>query len=443
MMSKINSERSRKLAWNIVASFLVKGWAAMVVLLLLPLTLHCLGAYKNGVWLTISSILVWIDQMDIGLGNGLRNRLAARVAHGEMQEAQSLVSSTVVMLILIMLPTLVILVLLVWLTDVYAFLGVSSDLIPELRTALMCGVTLTCITFVLKFIGNVYMAMQLPVVSNLLMAMGQTIALAATWLLYTTGEATFLNIVLVNTAAPLAVYALAYPYAFCKQYPCLRPSLRSVSMGKACELARLGVKFFLLQMAGVVQFMSANLIISKAFTPEMVTPYQVAYRYISIVVVVFAVVCMPFWSATTDAYERGDMQWIRQADRKMHWVMAGVVVMLTLMVAVSPWVYGLWIGDDCNVPFGMTVMMAFFVLLMLWSMRYSYFLNGIGALRLQLYMWVMPLLFIPLAWLVCSLTQNIMWFMVVLCFCTAPSVVVNMMQFHKIMNGTAKGIWRI
>lgn len=439
----INKKRSRLLGKNILASFVVKGWSAVVALIMVPLTLRCLGAYQNGVWLTISSMLVWIDQMDIGLGNGLRNRLAAHVAHGEMGKARQVVSSTVAMLACIVLPILSILLLLIGSTDVYGFLNVTRGALPELRTALMGAVTLVCTTFVLKFISNVYMGMQLPAVSNILMALGQTVALAGTWLLWRTDNATFLNIVLINSAAPLIVYILAYPVTFYRQFPALRPSLRLVNLRSALELGNLGIRFFWLQVAGIVQFMTSNILISKFFTPELVTPYQIAYRYMSLVLVVFTVVCMPFWNATTDAFERGDVAWIRQASRRVDSFLVLVALGLVAMTAVSPWVYRVWIGADCHVPLVMTAMMAVYVLLLTVSMRYSYFLNGIGALRLQLYLTVSAVVFIPLAWLVSTLTHDIIWFMVVTCLCNVPGIVVNIIQFYKILNGTATGVWRI
>ena len=55
------SQRSLLIVKNIIASFFVKGWSAVIVLLMVPLTLKMLGAYSNGVWLTISGILIWID----------------------------------------------------------------------------------------------------------------------------------------------------------------------------------------------------------------------------------------------------------------------------------------------------------------------------------------------------------------------------------------------
>ena len=213
-MNRNKDHRTKLLVKNVIASFFIKGWAATVALVMVPLTLECLGKYQNGVWLTISSLLVWVDHMDIGLGNGLRNKLAAHVAHQEMQEARKVVSSTMAMLVCIVFPLLLLLLLLIWYTDVYAFLNVKPDIIPELRTALVCAVALVCMTFVLKFIGNVYMGLQLPAVNNMLLALGQTLALLLTAILYWTGHATFLWIVIANTVAPLAVYVLSYPYLF-------------------------------------------------------------------------------------------------------------------------------------------------------------------------------------------------------------------------------------
>ncbi len=439
----LKDQRTRKIGLNIIASFLVKGWSALLVFLMMPLTLTCLGEYKNGVWLTISSLLLWIDQMDIGLGNGLRNKVAAYIAHGEKEKARSAVSSTMVMLICIILPVLAILMLLIWYTNVFAFFNVDPVIIPELRVALLCAVILVCITFVLKFIGNVYMGMQQPAMSNFFITVGSTIAFLGTWILYVAHHATFLNIVVVNCAAPLIVYLLAYPYTFYIKFPFLRPAKKEMNLRSAVELGNIGVKFFWLQIAAIIQFMSANILISNFFTPAMVTPYQIAYRYMNVIVIFFNVVSMPYWNATTDAYERNDMQWIKRASRQMDFFIGAIAVLLVVMVIVSPFVYQIWIGDNSDVPMSMTIMMAIYILLLVISMRYSCFLNGVGALRLQLYMTVSAIVFIPLAWAVSYHTHDIVWFMGVMCVCNIPGIIVNVIQLNKIIKGTATGIWRI
>lgn len=437
-----NDIRSNRIYKNVAFSFLLKAIATIILFVMVPLTLVCLGNYQNGVWLTISSLLVWIDQMDIGLGNGLRNKLSISMAHQHTEEARKMISSCMAMLTCIIVPLAILLLILIQVTDVYALFNVDPERIPALRNALQAAVIFVCMTFNFKIISNVYMGMQIPAVSNLIIVTGQGLSLIATWILLKMGQATFLNVVIANTAVPLLIYIIAYPITFYKVFPALRPSLSLINLRSALSLGSLGVRFFWLQIAGVIQMMTANILISNLFSPEIVTPYQIATRYFSIVLAAFTVICMPFWNATTDAFERNDIPWIRMVDKRMSLVVMILGLCIVLMVAISPLIYNLWIGNKCEVPFGITLMVAFYTFIIIASSRYSYFLNGIGALRLQMYMTVTVIAFIPLAWLASRMTHDINYFLAVMCLCIAPSWIVNRIQFYKILNGKATGIWK-
>lgn len=434
-------DRSRYLYANIAASFLIKGWSAVVVLLLVPATLHCLGEYQNGIWLTISSLLLWIDNMDIGLGNGLRNKVAEYMAHDETERTRRLISSTFAMLTCIIIPVLLILLLLIAVSDPYGVLNAEPSKVSHLDQVLMVTVTLVCTSFIFKLIGNFFMGLQLPAVSNLLIALGQTLALVGTYIVLWSGSHSLMHIALVNTAAPLLVYLIAYPITFYYKYPQLRPAFSLINLKEAKEVVNMGAQFFIMQISSVILFMTSNLLISKLFSPSMVTPYQITYRYFSVLLVAFTVICMPFWNATTDAYERNDIEWIRQATRKLRLMTIGILVMMMVMVVISPWVYDIWIGD-ITIDFRMSIVMATYIFILIYSMRYSYFINGIGKLRLQLIFTVSAaIIFIPLAYLATQWTHNIIWFMVVMCLVNIPGLIINRIQFHKLINGKATGIW--
>ena len=438
----ISNHRSSLLQKNILASFLIKGWSAVIVLLLVPVTLHCLGDYKNGIWLTISSLLLWIDNMDIGLGNGLRNKIAEYMAHNEVQRARQLVSSTFALLSCIIIPVILVLVVLVLTCDTYHVFNASPSIVNDLDMVLIVTIILVCTTFVFKLIGNFYMGMQLPAVSNLLIAIGQTLALIGTYIVYWSGSHSLMYIAIVNTAAPLVVYLIAFPYTFLYKYPHLRPSCQLIDFKEAKAVVNTGIQFFIMQISSVILFMTSNILISNLFTPALVTPYQITYRYFSILLVAFTVICMPFWNATTDAYERGDIQWIRNATRKLRMMIIGIIVCMAMMVVLSPWVYSIWIGDSITIDIRMSIVMATYIFILIYSMRYSYFINGIGKLRLQLiFTTTAAFFFIPLAYLTTIWTHNIIWFMMVMCLINIPGLIVNRIQFYKLINGTAKGIW--
>jgi O-antigen/teichoic acid export membrane protein len=438
----ISQKRSSLLQKNILASFLIKGWSAFIVLLMVPATLHCLGEYKNGIWLTISSMLLWIDNMDIGLGNGLRNKIAEYMAQGEYERTRSLISSTFAMLTCIIIPVLLILMLLIAVGDTYVVFNATPSKVAHLDQVLMVTVTLVCISFIFKLIGNFYMGLQLPAVSNLLIALGQTLALIGTYIILWSGSHSLMHIALVNTAAPLLVYLLAFPYTFLYKYPHLRPSFKLINPQEAKTVINMGVQFFIMQISSVILFMTSNLLISNLFSPEMVTPYQITYRYFSIILVIFTVICMPFWNATTDAYQRNDIEWICNATRKLRLMTIGIMACLVIMVVLSNTVYAIWIDRQTVIDIRMSIVMAAYIFILIYSMRYSYFINGIGKLRLQLiFTTAAAILFIPLAYLATQLSHSIIWFMIVMCLVNIPGLIVNRIQFNKLIKGQARGLW--
>lgn len=438
-----NGERSILIRKNILASGAIKIWSVIVQILLVPTTLACLGVYENGVWMTISSVLLWIDNLDIGLGNGLRNKLAEAVARNDMERARKIISSTIVMLVAIIVPVLLILIALELFGDCYAVFNVNTEIVDNLDTILIATTTMVCMTFVLKFLGNFYMGMQLPAINNLLVTCGNTIALLSTYYILQSGIHSLLLVAIVNTASPLITYIVCYPITFYGRYHNLRPSIRYVELKMAKDLFSLGFRFFLLQISGIVLFFSSNIIISNMFSPEMVTPYQIAHRYFMVLTVLFTIVGVPFWSATTDAYVKGDFSWIRHSSVILNRLMCLLAVIVIIMILLSKPVYGLWIGGKAEVPFMMTVIVGVYQLLLLWSTRYSFVLNGMGILKLQLIMTVSAaVLYIPLAIVVVRLTNSVNSLLVVMCFVNVPGLIMNAIQYNKIINGTACGIWK-
>lgn len=438
----MRDKRSALIGKNIAFSFLIKVWSAAVIFLLVPYTLKCLGEYRNGVWLTLSGLLLWIDQLDIGLGNGLRNKLATYIAEGDMEKARQAVSSTFCMLVVVVVPVAVLLCLLINVIDLYSLLNINPEYVGDLSVVFTVATVLVCATFVLKFIGNFYLGLQLPAVNNLLVVSGQTLALFVTMALYYCGISSLVGIAVANTFPPLIVYVVAYIYSFYYKYRALRPTAESVRKTMIRQLFSYGVQFFILQMAGCILFMTSNVLISRMFSPDVVTPYQITYRYFSIVLMVFTVICTPYWSATTDAYKRKDMVWIVKSNRLLNKILLAIFVLEIIMVAVSPVFYGIWIGDDVDVPVSMTIMMGIYMFVTISSLRYSFILNGIGALRLQLYATVTAAVcFIPLSVAAVKATGSIVWFMAVMSAVNLPGLAINIIQYRKIIKNEAKGIW--
>lgn len=179
------------------------------------------------------------------------------------------------------------------------------------------------------------------------------------------------------------------------------------------------------------------------FSPADVTPYQVAYRYFTLLLAIFTIICMPFWNATTDAYARGDIAWIQRVSRKFDFVMMGIFIAMLFMVVVSKYVYAIWVGTQVDIPIELSAAIGIYVYILIVSMRYSYLLNGMGILKLQLIFTVFAtVIFLPLAWLACHIFGTVVSLAFTMCIVNLPGLIVNRIQLNKILNGTAKGIWK-
>ncbi|MDM8209134.1 hypothetical protein QUW17_14895, partial [Bacteroides gallinaceum] len=65
---------------NIILSLMIKCISIAVSFFLVPLTLGYVDSELYGIWLTLSSIITWLQFMDIGFTNGLKNRLGESIA---------------------------------------------------------------------------------------------------------------------------------------------------------------------------------------------------------------------------------------------------------------------------------------------------------------------------------------------------------------------------
>ena len=88
-----NSSRSEKAKKNIVILFLLQVFNFLTLMAIVPLTLNYLGKTDYGIWLTLASILNWLINLDFGLGNGLRNKLAEAFALNDIKLARFYIST--------------------------------------------------------------------------------------------------------------------------------------------------------------------------------------------------------------------------------------------------------------------------------------------------------------------------------------------------------------
>lgn len=98
------SEKDKVIYKNIVGAFVVKGASLLLSLFTMPAYMRFFADEQIlGAWFTLLSVLSWILNFDLGIGNGLRNNLTAAIAIGDRKEAKEYISSAYWMIGFVML----------------------------------------------------------------------------------------------------------------------------------------------------------------------------------------------------------------------------------------------------------------------------------------------------------------------------------------------------
>ena len=144
-------------------------------------------------------------------------------------------------------------------------------------------------------------------------------------------------------------------------------------------------RIFIIQTSMIVLYTTDNLIITQLFSPEMVVPYTLAYKYFNLSQMLFLMVLTPFWSGVTEAYTKNDIGWIKKSMNSLMKIMLLVQFSIFVMVLISSYFYELWVGTKVVIPFQLTVSMALFFCVSVFFAPFNYFINGIGKIRLHMY----------------------------------------------------------
>lgn len=377
------STRTATVKKNILGSLLIKGISIATSFLLVPMTLGYVSSEIYGVWLTISSILHWFTYMDVGFTLGLKNRLNESLATGDYARGKSLVSTTYFMMASIFIPFGIISYLCVPLVDWCSILNVAASN----QETIIKTIQILFVFLALQMIANVFVAVvaahQKTALSNLFNVIGQVCALVIIFGMTKLIPPSLTNLAFAYSLMPIVIVFVASFFFFHTSMKRIAPSLKSINTKHIKDLWGLGMKFFIIQIQMIVLYQATNILISNIAGPESVTQYNIAYKLLNIVVMIYTIILNPLWPAFTDAYAKQDFSWMRNTYRKMTRIFSALCLMIAGICITSPFLYDLWIGSKVEIPFMLTISIAIYTLIHCWNSLQVMLINGTGMVMLQ------------------------------------------------------------
>ena len=392
----IAKARSTNYLKQIKDSVLYKIGAIAATFLAMPIMIKYLGVEQFGVWATMLTLITWVMLFDLGIGNGLKNKISESLAKNNVNQATEYVSTAygLVGVISFLLFTLFFVVN-IWLPWQSIF---NTEAISK-STLKYSVITLSFFIFFnfwISLVNQIYHGLQESSVVVLGQFISNVCALILVFLLYKFTESSMLMMVLAYGFSLVFANVLLSILVFRKKV--FLPKVGLFDKNKISPLLSLGVKFFIIQLAVLVIFMTDKIIITQLLGPEHVTPYEVLFKLFSVVTVIHGLILAPLWPAYSDAYQRGDLAWIRSIMKQQLKVAFVLIVIVFLLSVVGPFIVSVWIGDEIKAASSLYVLFALFIAFSVWSNIFAYFVNAVNKLNVQLYTAVLAALInIPLS----------------------------------------------
>lgn len=379
-----SDERHRRIVLTALVSAAAKGVTVLTALITVPLTLKYLGDERYGLWMTISSVIAILGFADLGMGNGLLNAISEADGKDDRETAREYVSSAFFMLsgIAIMLAAMTALIfpMVSW----QRFFNVASArAVAEAGPAMAVFMGCFLIGLPLGIVQRVQTGYQEGFANSLWQGVGNLLGLGAV-LLAIHLKAGLPWLVLAMAGTPALASLINAVILFGYHRPWLQPAWQWVTRTAATKVFRLGILFFVLQMAVALAFSSDNMVAAQVLGPKAVALYSVPARLFSVIPMILGMLLNPLWPAYGEAISRGDVGWVRKT--LLRSLVAALIITAlpsVLLVLLGPQILKVWVGPDMIPPLSLLVGFAVWTVIGAAGNAVAMFLNGTNVIGFQ------------------------------------------------------------
>lgn len=435
--------RTKTISKNVLGLGLLQGVNICVSFLLVPIVMDFVSPSQYGIWLTISSMVFWLALLDVGLGNGMKNKLTEALAQQDMKLAKEYVSTTYFLIggiaFFFLCLTLVTFPFVNW-SSVY---NQDSSMNEILMYTTLIVTSFFLIKLVVSLIGTVLTSYLNPAYNQLINTLSNVVILLTIWVLTKMTDGNLIILSTILSATSVIAYFVASIYLFCGKYKQIAPSITYFRKEQINAILGLGLNFFVINISTIILFQTNNFVIIHNFTNEDVVVYNLAYKLFSVCSILFMLISQPFWTAYTEAWTKNDIDWIRNTVRKVHYLWFGIVVLGLLILSASPFIYSVWVHDAVSVPFAMSIAILAYFTSHTYGGVYNICINGIGKVRLQMVcLAIVAVLYIPLLlFFIKVMNLGIISIPLAQLGSNFYSLFIARIQYNRIISGKARGIW--
>ena len=390
---------------NTIASMIIKGGSLFIALFTTPAYMRYFNSNEIlGLWFTVLSVLAWILNCDMGIGNGLRNHLVFAINENDWDKAKRYISSAYFFLCAIGAGILCLIIMIGHFVNWNVVFNIDTSLIDPsvLQNVIVILLVSVILQFVLRLVTSILYALQEAFVPGLLNLVTNVVmlvyVLAANHFSFNDNIKNLAYVYLFAVNLPLLLTTV---WIFARKLPKARPTLSFYRKNDALLILKVGVAFLWVQLVAMLVDNTNNYLITLFVGNAQVVEYQLYNKIFYLPVTMMMLLTGSIWSTITKAKAENNWSWIAGSYKKTMLIVAIIGAGEFMLVPLLQFVFDLWLGDKTiQVNYtAATVMAASSAVMCLRTILASYS-NGLCELKIQaVYMTAGAVINIPLAYL--------------------------------------------
>ena len=425
---------------NILFGVTFKGISIFLNFLVVPILILFLGKIEYGVWITIFSIVNWIFTFDLGIGQGLRNKLTEALSVNDNLKASQIISTSYIFISIFSLVILLIGIGFIYFVNFQDLLNYKGKSNLYLENFVFLSLFFTIVNFTLSLYKNLYLAVHKSFMVELVNVFFQTFYLIVIliWLHFNL-EKSLINLILIFGVINFIVSVIA-TFVFFKIQEKVSFSFINFNLKEGRLLFKLGGKFFIINISLLVILSTDNIIISNLLGPSFVTDYFTIQKVFQVLIVVFTVVLSSSWGLYSEALTNKDFNWIKGNLKKMNIYFLGILIFGVFIFYFIEDILNIWIGEDLVIiPKGLAFCNLLYTFIFCFTNIYMFFINASNKINLQMYLYIFgALINIPLSIFLVRLLGSSTGVIMSTLLCFLPLLIIMPIQSNKIIKNLEK-----
>jgi O-antigen/teichoic acid export membrane protein len=438
------NKRTSRLKLSISFNLVLKIINITLGLLLVPILLNLLGKEKYGIWVTIFTFIGWLNIFDLGLGEGLKLKLTEAFSLQKTQKINKLITSTYFFTFLVTAVLLLLFLIINFFVNWSLLLGINNYS-KEVNSSIYLLVLVILLIFIVKIIGTIYAAFQLPFVDNVIKTFGQFLFLSGLLLLsFTDIKLNLIWVTALSLVPTFLIYLGFNLFFFNFKASFLLPRVKNICKKTLKEVVKPGFSFFVIQVGCIILYSSDNVIILKLFSANEVADYSIYYKYYSFPFMFYGLFISSHWNAFIDAIAKNDFSWIKKKILFFKKLLLLLIVSYVFIYFVEKEVLWFWVGkENINIDPKISINMIIYFIISSYTTIYMYVINAYGKLYIQLISYiVITIINIPLSiYLATYFSLGSSGVILASSLCLFILAILIPIQYKKIVTHKIAGIW--